>query len=598
MPWQAPAPTPAQRRAARRPPLEVVPPPRPLPGATPGIDRWPITVRPVKGEQATSWLVRTGYRYDLSPQQLLAAMGVPTSLARIASVEEHVARNSDTIAAHFGLRGLSLGARGDVVAYCVDSLLGTYRYLYRNDRTHIITAKGTRYCPMCLADDGGAWLERWRSPLYPVCFEHDVLLERSCPTCGNPPWSTRAWAVRMREPWSCTEPAPGDRPRRARTTWCGEDLRTAPARPATPQQLETARLIGSLAVSAVRDSDDPLEVAGVTSDHLDYFTALLELLDERNHGERAVFEVSGDPEVVLEGLGVALRVLDAPDVASCAAVADSYGLLNPNGSHTPIAGDTRGRARHPLLGAIRLLSVAEYLSPAAQLTFRTGRLRPRYPVSDRRPRHPAQPVTGQVPLAWIPQQLWPGVLAPHIADEDYKARACAAMFLARLGTPRPWQLIAVDLGLPRSFAAYPPALLRRLRATGAWPDFLRRLEVLADQLTESPPPIDYSERRWNANDTDLVTKVMHHALDQTPQPGRYDGATSHLVQVFWELYTGSDLRLAPEPFGFAEDLHPYHQAVRARIGTSSDELFAAAAMHLAEATTTGSSDTPLWWQPP
>ncbi|MEJ5946998.1 TniQ family protein [Pseudokineococcus basanitobsidens] len=555
-------------------------------------------MRPAEGEQVTSWLVRTGHRYDLSPQQLLAAMGVPTTLTRIATVEEHVGRNRDVIAAHFGLRGLALGARGDVLAYCLNSLLGTYRYLYLDHRTHIITAKGSRYCPMCLADNGGAWLERWRSPLYPVCFEHDVLLERHCPTCGRPPWSTGGWMVRTRESWSCTEAAPGERPRRARTFSCGEDLRTAPTRSATPQQLETARLIESLALSAVRDADESLEVAGVSSDRLDYFTALLELLDERNHGERTVFEVSGDPEVVIEGLGVALRVLDAPDVTSCAAVADSYGLLDPNGSHTPIAGDTRGRARHPLLGAIRLLSVAEHLSPAAQLTFRTGRLRPRYPVSDRRPRHPAEPVAEQIPLAWIPQQLWPGVLAPHIADEDYKARACAAMFLARLGTPRPWQLIAVDLGLPRSFAAYPPALLRRLRATGTWPDFLRSLETLADQLIESPPPIDYSERRWNANDTDLVTKVMHYALEHAPHPGRYDGPTKHLIQVFWELYTGSDLRLAPEPFGLAEHVHPHHQAVRARIGTGHDDLFAAAAIHLAEATTTGSSDIPLWWQPP
>ncbi len=598
MPWQIPADVQARRRAARGPRLRVAAPARPWRDGTPGIGRWPIAVPAVPGEQATSWLARVGYRYDLSPQQLLAAMGARTVLTGAARAGVHVDRHRATVLERLGLDGLPLGAAGDVLAHALEQGLAGYRQHYRGDAPRTVATKGTRYCPACLADNGGVWPERWRSPLHLVCPEHLVLLEQHCPDCGVAPWSTSAWAGRSRPSWSCTEVAPGEQPRRTRRVWCPGDLRTATARPATAEQMATARLVRDLALAAAEDRDGPVEVAGLVSTHADHLTALLDLLDELAQGKSAVFEVTADPHVVLEGLAVAAQVLAAPDRVRAVAVADSYGVLNPAGGHTPIAGATRGRARHPLLGTLRLLSVAEHLTPTAQLTFRTGRGRPRYPAGDRRPLHPDLALAGQVPLAWIPQQLWRGTLAPHVAPTDYKGRACAAMLLARLGNPRPWQLIAVDLGLPRWFAGYPPAMVARLRRAGAWPDFLGQLEDLADHLADAPPPINYSARRWIATDVDLLTTLVEAAIGEVPYPAPYPGPTMHLVRVFWEVYTGGDLRLAPPPLRVNEEDHPTHRAVRRRIGTDSDHIFAVAAMRLARATLDQRTHHPLWWQPP
>lgn len=75
------------------------------------------------------------------------------------------------------------------------------------------------------------------------------------------------------------------------------------------------------------------------------------------------------------------------------------------------------------------------------------------------------------------------------------ARACAAMFLARLGSTRSWRLIALELGLPAWFAEYPPALHQRLVERGRWPAFLTDLDKLAGALEADLPPVDYRARR-------------------------------------------------------------------------------------------------------
>lgn len=251
-------------------------------------------------------------------------------------------------------------------------------------------------------------------------------------------------------------------------------------------------------------------------------------------------------------------MLDQQGPAAAVDLAERYQLLSPAGTVTPIGPDRvlGQRRRNPLLASIRLATPHERLSPSTQLVFRSGSGRPRYSTSPRQPGDP--PLAGQVQLSWIPQLIWPGQLTPWIDDRDYWDRAAAAMLLAKVGSARPWRTIAIDLGLPASFSVYPPNLVRYLKQDGAWPAVLRRLDDLADSLEHHPPPIDYQARRWAAARYDHVIAAVNHTMAFLGPP--YPWCHTHLlVELFWQQYTGGDLRLAAPASGTLLDPDLYHQ---------------------------------------
>ena len=218
----------------------------------------------------------------------------------------------------------------------------------------------------------------------------------------------------------------------------------------------------------------------------------------------------------------------------------------PTGRHTPIVTDARARRRphNPLLAAIRLRSLEDVLSPTAQLTFRLASSMPRYPEPI--PRCRAEEIRswpGQVPLEAIPQVLWPGTLTPWIEDNDIPARSAAAMLLAKIGSTRAWSLIALDLGLPAAFATTPSALVTRMRRDGTWRALLRALEDLATNLADSPPPIDYSARRWAAAPALIEKAVQSIKTDAAP---RIMVDRDRLAGLLWQTYTGGDARYHPD----------------------------------------------------
>ena len=122
-------------------------------------------------------------------------------------------------------------------------------------------------------------------------------------------------------------------------------------------------------------------------------------------------------------------------------------------------------------------------------------------------------------------------------------RRAAAMLLAKIGSTRAWSLIALDLGLPAAFATTPSALVTRMRRNGTWQALLKALENLATRLADSPPPIDYSARRWAAEPTLIEQAVQSIEIDATP------GITvdrNQLAVLLWQSYTGGDARYHPD----------------------------------------------------
>ncbi|USQ79717.1 hypothetical protein NF556_19360 [Ornithinimicrobium faecis] len=318
-----------------------------------------------------------------------------------------------------------------------------------------------------------------------------------------------------------------------------------------------------LADRATADPDGTTVVAALETTHTERLDAVWELMDEAVGIKTALGTDAAHADLFFSACATAMAVLAQLGPSSAAATAEAAGLLDPSGTHTPILTTYRARLRrhNPLLAAIRIRSLEHTLSPTAQLTLRTASQVPRYPAPylGRGIDNCPEVLPGESRLAWVPQLLWPGALSEWIADDDIPGRAAAGMLLARIGTTRAWSMIALDMGFPASFAPVPPALIRRLRRAGSWPQALAVLDDLTTKLEHCPPPIDYSARRWAAADTRRLRRAVllaagreDHDRDLTPPQ------VQALMGSVWETYTGGDLRyhpsLRPTPAGSPDPL--------------------------------------------
>ncbi|MGB3687213.1 MAG: hypothetical protein WA991_15475 [Ornithinimicrobium sp.] len=147
-------------------------------------------------------------------------------------------------------------------------------------------------------------------------------------------------------------------------------------------------------------------------------------------------------------------------------------------------------------------------------------------------------------MRWVPTVIWAGTLRPWVTPEDIEGRACTSLLLAHIGSMRPWRLIAIDLGLPASFARYPPSFIRRLKHKTQWDAYLTALEELASTLEHSPPAIDYQERRWLTRDPNITNAALDQALKRsTVRDGR------RLRSAIVARYLASDVTFLPTRSG-------------------------------------------------
>lgn len=516
----------------------------PLRGVAGGYDlsRWPITVAPLPDELPVSWLWRVANRYGMTSAATLAALGLPQVNASVPRLETYLRRHAEALTAALGTQ-----------PYAADEALSPHEALevelerYAVDyRIGRLPAATIRFCPQCLAESGGAWLRSWRRRTPAACPTHEVPLLVRCPECGAVPFSRSIWMTAATPPWICPQLAGQQPPSRRRRNRCGYDLRQAPTSPLGALEADTLDRLHTSAAAAAAHSLEPVEVAGFGVTARDHLDAIFELIDESSSITQVLAPDATGRDRLLSSARLAFEVLDQPTAHAAADIADRHELLDPNGRHTPIVTDARARRRphNPLLAAIRLRSLENVLSPTAQLTFRLASSMPRHPEPIPRCRvEEIRSWPGQVPLAVIPQVLWPGVLTPWIEDDDIPARAAAAMLLAKLGSTRAWSLIALELGLPAAFATTPSALVTRMRRDGTWRALLRALEDLATNLADFPPRIDYSARRWAAEPALIAQAVRSMKTDAAP---RIMVDRDRLAGLLWQTYTGGDARYHPD----------------------------------------------------
>jgi hypothetical protein len=561
-------------------------------------------------EPAASWAMRFAARYQVSVRPLLAeVLGIRVeawradSFARVLQPHHDLIREAMKIPNQTPLFEPAELTRD--LTTCLDTYLTQYHPRGWRGRP------SSRFCPRCLAEHDGAWRHKWAQPLAMLCRDHELLLVCGCPRCRGTPWSSSAWLASADPGWICGRTRDRRRrpDRRQVAARCGFDLRTAPAVPTASTDLATQRLIDGLAstfrqlrVIATVDPATRLPTFDAVGHHFhpfDVLTALLELADAATRSDAASpYRITSDPAALLDRLRESIQVIGIRDTATAAERVAS--ILGVRSAYTPTLAvhGLRRRKHNPVLGYLAITTMAPTLSPTLQLTYRVASSKPRYPQSGiiwPAAHMPARREETQ--LSWIPQTLWTGALPDEVDGTGYLGRAVSSMLFAHLGNTRSWQHIAVDLGLPAAFRVRPQARVRRLHKQRRWWDYLLALEAVFDKLAAAPPPINYQRRRRTCSDPALVLRASSHALSRA---ATLSGERDALVwaRLFWQVYTGGDIRLAPAPL---------HQStgLASPIGAPLTDELAPAAIQLLqdirsliEQALVIVDDGPLWWNPP
>lgn len=200
-------------------------------GFTP--QRLPISHPPAAGEALDSWLQSYAIRLRTSSRDLLNHLGLTDStLAAMVNTLTPAERDALTAATGLtpaALTGLTLH-RFDGIAVTIDP---SSRALVHPPAWRRQT--GSRFCPACLADDGGRWQLRWRLPWTFACHRHACLLVDYCPACQHRPVGHRRY--NHQQPLSTSQcpvllGRPGTGSRHARV--CGHHLTETTRQPLPP----------------------------------------------------------------------------------------------------------------------------------------------------------------------------------------------------------------------------------------------------------------------------------------------------------------------------------------------------------------------------
>ena len=148
---------------------------------------------------------------------------------------------------------------------------------------------GSRYCPRCLAANGGRWMLTWRIPWTFACTGCQVLLADTCPDCGRRHRRTRTG--QPRQPGRCDLtglPLPPPRPPRGGITSCGSDpaQTAAIALPAGGRVLRAQQHTGALIAALLAARGQPGQLAALQQ-YLDDIHAVARAAISALHGPAA-----------------------------------------------------------------------------------------------------------------------------------------------------------------------------------------------------------------------------------------------------------------------------------------------------------------------
>ena len=497
---------------------------------------------------------------------------------------------------------------------------------------------GSRYCPRCLAANGGRWMLAWRIPWAFACTGCQVLLADTCPDCGRRHRSTRTG--QPRQPGRCDLtglPLPPWHPPRGGAPACNSDPAGTPAvaLPADGRVLAAQQHLDAIIAALLAARGQSAETA-----------ALQQYLDDACAVARAaVSAVNGTAEppaaamavmeelVARTGPGAAASALArpaagaprqlAPVTAFGVTIADIM-LHGRPGDPDPViaawlAGNTA--SRRSTTSPADVLAHWDQASPALRAALArplAARLDTFYQLRYRAIAGPARipdPARAQERAAALPSLMWPGWALRLMPPGDYdflRYRAALAMMLAIAVTG------AEDYGTAQELLGLEPfssdrlaTFTARLRQEGILEPVTTAICQLARKLDEHGTPVDYARRRRLRRfsqarlDTDSWRRqryflthpatwaLRRHPGHASPPAAPVQEQLARLCLI--ELLTGTHPRYLPAPLRLPERRsQEYAEFVFTMPGQLASCLHQQARALLSKA---GISE-PVTWEPP
>lgn len=489
-----------------------------------------MRLAPLPGEAIDSWLDAYARMLHVKVPDILAAAGLSWDAA--------ATRNGQRPWLH-GLGEAALAALGEVAGVPPRDLAGMTLARYEGTGLTDVAPRrrrrkprwwsqraASRYCPRCLAGNGGRWMLAWRLPWAFACAGHRVLLADACAGCGQ--WQhLRASSGQPRQPGRCDLaglPLPAPRPARGRSVPCSRDPAMAAAVP-LPE--------GGLILTAWQHVDDLISALPAARDDPARLAVLQQGLDDLHtvaraaiaalHGPAALPAAAGD---VLAELGVlagmpastATEVLTgpargqrrrhAPVIAFGTAIAD----IMLHGRHDDPDPVITGWLADTAASRGKKTSPADTLARwgSASTVLRTALVKPLQPRMDAfgQLRHgtPAGPACIPVPgragprAAAMPSLLWEGWALRLMPPDGFRIVPCRAalsvlVMVASAGASD-YRTAQELLGLsPVRAASAFTGFLSRLREHGTLDPVLSAACQLARRLDEHGAPVGYARRR-------------------------------------------------------------------------------------------------------
>ncbi|MFF9569851.1 TniQ family protein [Streptomyces sp. NPDC014685] len=587
----------------------------------------PIRLAPHPGEALDSWWEAIAHRLGTNTGDVLSAMGLlPRSPSRPVSSgilghlvtlleEDQAARAAWSAGVTPAQMHAMTLARYDRRVHVIDP--GRHRVAAR----HVWgRARGSRYCPACLAENGGRWLLRWRLGWSFACLDHHLLLVDACPRCSRTPRHFPATTRHPLVPGHCHSPAQDDASRAAR---CGQPLEEAGAieLPEQGPVIAAQKLINNAIASGQADfgvyQDKPQPSLALFGDLRALACILLrrvperlvdfvppEILPAHQHigpEQRQPFDPA---EETLPGrlaprraattalaINAALHILGHDDAHAAGAALRR--LISDADSVMPLKVAHRWRHASEVFDAIHLATLAPRIKHSDQLRYRTA---------DRFPRRPDPSASARVAARAhrIPTQLWPtwsARLSPSSGALSRTIRPALSCYLLLIGGARGDFTTATRILRSPAEDRLGSHMAHRLTKRGHFKAISRGLSVLADYLDQEGSPIDYDRRRA----TDYRDLLPLDAWTQLCRDIEFEAGGMRRHQfaraLLFERISGLPATLAPAVYApatpelrtmlrtFETDLTP---ALVSQLEGHAREFLAEQGIH----------DEPLTWQPP
>lgn len=504
----------------------------------------PLRLSPVDGESLPGYVMRYSHSFGLAPGDVVRALGLDSGAGPITAAGRYgVSLSAEQLrhaafAIGIGTERLERMLLARYAGRAFDrSIIATPVALIGAAQPHGMFIWSSRFCPLCLRDDG-AWRLRWQLACNVVCLRHGLLLVRSCPKCGTVPktglrsrWPgdtqgtltdpTRCWRYRQRE-------------------LCRSQLAAARADSVAG---DPALLAAQRRIDELLDGDLRPMLAGETLDPIAYLhdvRALCSLLhrhflpDERTTGSRrrpAGRRLCNDPATVSAVLAEALKLADLPDHAALSVALRELADRRYRADGQRLVVSKLGQISDPLRAALRrAVSETVWATASSRMGF--------HPRAHRRP----DGLDDRLRAWHVPQLFWAEDYQRELAalfDFDdltirHGRRFCSVL-LARMLTPLDWDAAVRYLDFPERFInqSY-QTTFAKLRNNDHFDELAKRIKQVANQHA-AENLVDYKQRRAQLADWTGINPETWPLLQPRSRPhrGRADNPLRRVHAGVW-----------------------------------------------------------------